>query len=88
MRFFDRGQRRESVRGSVFHLTEQGRAKLQSEFTGDPQSRVLVALETSGSSMSFNELSRQTYISGGHLEHLLHILEKRGYIASGHQMEL
>lgn len=64
-------------RGS-FRLTQEGREKVQ-EFSGDPASRVLMALECHNTSMSIDELSRELRIPVGQLEPILARLTKSGY---------
>lgn len=54
---------------ATFRLTQVGREKLQ-EFSGDPQSRVLVALETRGTS-DIDELSHASGLSKGQTERIL-----------------
>jgi predicted ArsR family transcriptional regulator len=61
---------------ATFRITEEGRDKLQ-EFNGDPRSRILVALETRGSS-SLNEISNVSRVNRGQVERLI-----PGLISSG-----
>lgn len=63
---------------ATFRLTQEGRAKLQ-EFGGDPKSRILVALETHGSS-DIDEISNQSGLSRGQVERLVPTLVRGGYI--------
>ncbi len=63
---------------ATFRLTEQGREKLQ-EFSGDPKSRILVALETGGSS-DIDEISKASGLSKGQIERLVPAMIKGGYI--------
>lgn len=85
MGFFNRGS---SVsKYDSFNLTEQGRAKLQ-EFTGDGTSQILVALETAGTSLNANEISRATGMTVGSLEHRLAQLKRAGYIQSGGEVDI
>ena len=81
MSFLDRfrGERRPSVKTSLFRLTETGREKLQT-FSGDTSSRILVALETEGS-LNLEELSRQSHIPSGKLENLLPVMCRQGLIS-------
>ena len=81
MGFLDRirGERQPSVKNSLFRLTETGREKLQT-FSGDTNSRILVALETEGS-LNLDELSKQAHIPNDKLERLLPILCRQGLIA-------
>ena len=63
---------------ATFRLTQEGREKLQ-EFNGDPRSRVLVALETGGTS-SIEEISNQSQMSRGQVERMIPGLSGNGYI--------
>lgn len=61
-----------------FRLTQEGREKLQ-EFGGDPKSRVLVALETEGTS-NIEEISQTSGLSKGQVERIVPALIRGGYI--------
>jgi len=61
-----------------FRITEQGREKLQ-EFGGDPKSRILVALETRGTS-DIPEIAQQSGVSRGGVERLIPQLVRGGYV--------
>lgn len=63
---------------ATFRLTQEGREKLQ-EFSGDPKSRVLVALETRGTS-DIPEISQSSGLSRGKIERLVPMLVRGGYI--------
>jgi DNA-binding MarR family transcriptional regulator len=63
---------------ATFRLTQEGRDKLQ-EFGGDPKSRVLVALETRGSS-DIDEIAQTSGLSRGQVERLIPVLVRGGYI--------
>jgi len=76
---FSRGERQPSAKTSLFRLTETGREKLQT-FSGDTGSRILVALETSGS-LKLDEIAHQAQVSRGKLEHLLPVMCRQGLIA-------
>ena len=65
-------------KNATFRLTQEGREKLQS-YTGTPQARVLVALETCGTSNK-DELRRASGLSGGSVERCLVSLTQSGYI--------
>ena len=82
MGFFDRIFRGKGVAhipaNAAFRITEQGKDKLQ-EYGGDPKSRVLVALETRGTS-DVDEISNATGISKGQIERLIPVLLRGGYI--------
>lgn len=61
--------RRKSVgvpRDAAFHITQEGRDKLQ-DFSGDPRSRILVALETQGTS-DVAEIAQYSGLSKGQVE--------------------
>ena len=82
MSFFFGRDKQPSLRGKAFMLTESGRAKLQ-DFGGDPQSTILVTLETAGSSLDLDELARQSHMSRGQLERVLPSMVRKGYISTG-----
>lgn len=63
---------------ATFRLTQEGREKLQ-EFGGDPKSRVLVALETRGTS-DIDEISQASGLSRGQIERLVPALIRGGYV--------
>jgi len=63
---------------ATFRITEQGREKLQ-DFGVDPKSRILVAMETSGTS-NIEEIARNSGVSRGSVERLLPSLVRGGYI--------
>lgn len=63
---------------ATFRLTQEGREKLQ-EFGGDPKSRILVALETRGTS-DIDEMSQASGVSKGQVERLLPQMLKGGYV--------
>jgi hypothetical protein len=64
--------------GAAFRITEQGKDKLQ-EYGGDPKSRVLVALETRGTS-DVDEISKATGLTKGQVERLIPVLLRGGNI--------
>ena len=68
MSLFDRNKKQIS-RYDTFSLTQSGRDKLQM-YTGDYKSRLLVALETEGSS-NIDDLAKSSGISRGQLEHMI-----------------
>ncbi|GAF78553.1 unnamed protein product [marine sediment metagenome] len=80
MSVLDRFQRRGKIipANASFRLTQQGTEKLQ-EFGGDPKSRVLVALETRGSS-DVDEISQASGLSRGQVERLIPTLVRGGYV--------
>ena len=63
---------------ATFRLTQEGREKLQ-EFGGDPKSKLLVALETRGTS-DIDEMSQASGLSKGQTERLIPVLVRGGYI--------
>jgi len=63
---------------ATFMLTQVGRKKVQ-EFSGDPKSRILVALETRGTS-DIDEIAKASGISKGTVERFIPILIRGGYI--------
>ncbi len=84
MGFFDRG--RPNLKRGSFSLTQGGQAKLQSAFDGSPRARILVSLETAGSSLDFDDLAQATGLSKPHLEHLLPSLLRKGFVQDNEQM--
>ena len=79
MSLFDRNKKQIS-RYDTFSLTEAGRDKLQM-YTGDTRSRLLVALETQGSS-NIDDLAKSSGISRGQLEHIIPQLLRGRFIQS------
>jgi len=63
---------------AAFRITEQGKDKLQ-EYGGDPKSRMLVALETRGTS-DVDEISKASGLNRGQVERLVPVLLRGGYI--------
>jgi hypothetical protein len=63
---------------ATFRLTQEGREKLQ-EFSGDPKSQVLVALETRGTS-DIDEISQASGLNRGQVERLVPSMIRGGYI--------
>ena len=63
---------------ATFRLTEQGREKLQ-EFGGDPKSRVLVALETHGTS-DLDEIAQTSGLRKGQVERIIPQLVRGGFV--------
>lgn len=78
MGFFDR-KSKHFPPNAAFSLTQRGRDKVQ-EFGGDPKSRVLVALETGGTS-DIDEISQASGLSKGQVERLIPQMVKGGYIS-------
>ena len=77
---FDRLRRgRGSIPASAtFRITENGRDKLQ-EYSGDPKSRVLIALEARGTS-DITEIAEASGMSKGQVERLLPTMVRGGYV--------
>lgn len=63
---------------AVFRLTQSGTEKLQ-DFGGDPKSRILVALETRGSS-DVDEIAQTSGLNRGEVERLMPVLVRGGYV--------
>ncbi len=63
---------------ATFRITQIGQDKLQ-EFSGDPKSRVLVALETRGTS-DVEEIANASGLSRGQVERLVPSLVRGGYV--------
>ena len=78
MGFFFRGKGNRIPPNATFRLTQEGREKLQ-EFSGDPKSRILVALETRGTS-DIDEISQASGLSRGQVERLIPTMIRGGYI--------
>ena len=77
--FFGRGKGHGIPRNATFRLTQEGKEKLQ-EFSGDPKSRILMAMETRGVSLDVDEISESSGLGRGQVERLLPALIKGGYI--------
>lgn len=77
MGFFNRRGHRIPPNAS-FRLTQEGRNKLQ-EFSGDPKSRILVALETRGTS-DIDEIAQASGLSRGKVESLIASLVRGSYV--------
>ena len=84
-KFAHRG--RNIPQNASFRLTQEGREKLQN-FQGDAKSRILVALETEGSS-TVSEIASASGLSKGKVEHLVPSMVRAGYIQyiSGSRVE-
>jgi DNA-binding MarR family transcriptional regulator len=66
-------------KNATFRLTQEGREKIQS-YTGTPQARILVAMETQGSSADVDEIAGSAGLSRGQVERNLLILLQKGYV--------
>jgi len=75
--FFNKGTRN-IPQNATFRLTQEGREKLQ-EYTGDPKSQILIALETQGTS-DIEEISRASRLSRGQVERVIPVLMRGGYV--------
>ncbi len=78
MSFFFNRKNKSIPAGATFRLTQEGREKLQ-EFGGDDKSRVLMALETRGTS-DIDEICNASGVSRGKVERLLPSMVRGGYI--------
>lgn len=75
---FSRGDRPIN-HNSSFSLTERGKARLSEVgYNGNPRDRLLVVLETSGSSASIEDLHRSSGMPSGQIERLLSGLIRSG----------
>ena len=77
MSFFNR-RTRNVPPNATFRLTQEGREKLQ-EFGGDPKSRILMALETRGTS-DISEIGQASGLSRGQIERMVPAMIRGGYI--------
>ena len=79
MSILERFRRSKNIPANAsFRLTQDGREKLQ-EFGGDPKSRVLVALETRGTS-DIDDIAQASGLSRGEVERLVPKLVRGGYV--------
>ncbi len=78
MGFFNRGKGKGIPPNATFRLTQEGRGKAQ-EFGGDSKSRILVALETRGTS-DIDEICQASGVSKGQVEKLVPGMLRGGYI--------
>lgn len=65
-------------RNATFRLTQEGREKLQ-EFAGNPKDRVLMALETRGTS-DIDEIAEASGLNRGQVERFIRPLVAGQYI--------
>ena len=75
---FGLGRRSLLPKNATFRLTQDGREKLNS-FTGSPQSRILAALESQGTS-DRDEIASASGLSRGAVERNVLILVQKGYV--------
>lgn len=79
MSFLDRFSRTNVLpKNATFRLTQEGKEKLQS-YTGTPQSRIMVALETMGTSDK-DEIAHASGLSRGQVERGVIALLQKGYV--------
>lgn len=78
MGFFFGRNKKKIPANATFRLTQEGREKLQ-EFSGDPKSQILTALETRGTS-DIEEMSNASGLSRGQVERLVPQMIRGGYI--------
>ncbi len=78
MSFFFNRKNRGIPKNATFRLTEQGREKLQS-FSGDPKSRILVTLETDGTS-NIDEICQSSGLNRGEVEKHISSMVSGNYI--------
>lgn len=78
MGFFFNRNKKSIPPNATFRLTQSGQEKLQ-EFSGDPKSRILVALETRGTS-DVEEISNASGLSRGQVERMIPSMIRGGYI--------
>lgn len=76
--FFGRDKGKRIPANATFRLTQVGREKLQ-EFSGDPKSQILIALETRGTS-DIAEISQASGLSRGQVERLIPIMIRGGSV--------
>jgi DNA-binding MarR family transcriptional regulator len=80
MGLMDRFGRKSAIpRNATFRLTQEGKEKIQT-YTGTPQARILVALETQGSSADVDELAGTSGLSKGQVEKNVLALIQKGYV--------
>lgn len=78
MGFFFGRKKKRIPPNATFRLTQEGREKLQ-EFSGDPKSQILTALETRGTS-DIEEIGNASGLSRGKIERLIPQMIRGGYI--------
>ena len=76
--FFGKNKGGGIPRNATFRLTQEGREKLQ-EFSGDPKSKILAALETGGTS-DLDEISVSSGMNRGQVERFIRPLIAGQYI--------
>ena len=76
--FFGRNKGQGIPRNATFKITQEGREKLQ-EFSGDPKSRILMALVTHGTS-DLDEIAQTSGLSKGQVERFIRPLTAGQYI--------
>jgi len=79
---FDRKKGKNIPPNATFRLTQSGKEKLQ-DFGGDPKSRILMALETRGTSdgtSDISEISQASGLSKGQVERLVPAMIRGSYV--------
>ncbi len=81
MSILDGFHRRKAVlpKNATFRLTQEGREKLQT-YAGTPQARILIALETQGTSADVDEIAGSSGLSRGQVERNILVLIQKGYV--------
>jgi len=81
MSVLDRFSRKKAAipKNATFRLTQEGREKVQT-YRGSPMDRVMVALETMGSSADVDELAGASGLGKGQVERNLLALLQKGYV--------
>jgi len=75
---FDRKKGKNIPPNATFRLTQSGKEKLL-DFGGDPKSRILMALETRGTS-DISEISQASGLSKGQVERLVPAMIRGSYV--------
>lgn len=78
-RFSLRRNRVSLPKNATFRITQEGTEKI-SDGTMTPQMRVLVALQTTGSSADVDELAGASGLSRGRVEKIMIALLQKGYV--------
>lgn len=79
MGFMFRGKRGNVPPFATFRLTQEGSAKVQ-DFRGDPVDRILMALETRGTSLNIGEIAEASGLKKSKVEGLIPACISGGYI--------
>ncbi len=73
------GGRNKVNKDGSFSITRRGSAKLQN-LSGDARTRILMALETRGSSQSLDDIAEASGLSRGQVEKMIESLVAGGYV--------